>query len=464
MSNLATWFTPSLGVKSRAKGSSAVAAAAYRACITLDDARTGKTHNYASKWGHVETILIDESGMSSLHNDRELVHERISILWNKAEAAEKRKDAAVARELLIPLPHDWTDAQRITFCKDYGTYFREKYGVACQLSIHRDDDGSNDHCHFQFTTRVVNEKGEFKEKTREIDLGARNGEITRMREALCEMLNEHGKRNGSEWFAYAGKFRDIDPDHIPKKHVPKLAAKEKIAELEAYNESVDEYRVTKALQKQNDYDDRDTRKKIEEEEKKRKALPKVDVSVSSESNVVKREPLTKKEIPAELALTYKRGFSFATKKRDAQRQMQDDNEYLQRLLDEPPPRAFRNRFGFETKEQEAYRLKVAEFKQSLEQHRITIEKADIFLNDPINMAQASAYRDIIQHNARVEEQQARLIAEAKSQRELAEKLQREREALEEQHSTLNISEQLASHRAWEREKERAASSSDYSMR
>ncbi len=464
MSNLATWFTPSLGVKSRAKGSSAVAAAAYRACITLDDARTGKTHNYANKWGHVETILIDESGMHSLHNDRALVHERISILWNKAEASEKRKDAAVARELLIPLPHDWKDEQRITFCKDYGTYFREKYGVACQLSIHRDDDGKNDHCHFQFTTRVVNEKGEFKEKTREIDLGARNGEITRMRESLCEMLNEHGKRNGSDWFAYAGKFRDIEPDHVPKKHVPKLAAKEKIAELEAYNEAVEEYRVTKALQRQNDYDEQDTRKRIEEEEKKRQAIPTFNVPISAEPIIVKRERLVKKEMPEDLLLTYKRGFDYATKKRDAYQKLKDDKEYLKRLLDEPPPKAFRNRFGFETKEQEAHRLKIAEFRESLEQHHMVIKKADAFLNDPHNIEQAKAYRGIIQHNARVEEEQSRLIEEAKAQRERSEQLQREREDLEQQRNAPNMFDQL---REASREQERRAarySSNDFSMR
>ena len=39
MSNLATWFNPSLQVMQRSKGRSAVAAAAYRSCTFLHDKR-----------------------------------------------------------------------------------------------------------------------------------------------------------------------------------------------------------------------------------------------------------------------------------------------------------------------------------------------------------------------------------------------------------------------------------------
>jgi dsDNA-binding SOS-regulon protein len=460
MSNLATWFTPSLGVKSRAKGQSAVAAAAYRACTKLDDARTGKTHDYSRKGipqtpsqlhGHVTTFTTGPIA-------------DISELWNKAEESETRKNSTVARELIIPLPHDWGDKQREKFCRNYADYLRSRYGVACQVSIHRDDDGINDHCHLLFTTRVVNAEGEFKEKTRVLD-DKKTGkeEVKRIRETLCEMLNEHGKRNGSTWFAYAGKFRDIEPDHVPKKHIPKLAAKEKIAELEAYNESIDEYRVTKALQRQNEYDEQDTRKHIEEEEKKRQALPTFNVPVSAEPIIVKREPLVKREMPDELALTYRRGFDFATKKRDAYQKMLDDKECLKRLLDEPPPQSFLNRFGFKTKEQEAHQLQVAEMRESLAKHITTVKTANAFLNDPLNIERANAYHAIIQHNARVEEEQARLIAEARAQRELSEKLQREHE----ERYQPSISDQLAAHRQWEREKERQASrhsSNDFSMR
>ena len=49
MSNLATWFNPSLQVMQRAKGRSAVAAAAYRSCTFLHDERVDIQHDYRKK-------------------------------------------------------------------------------------------------------------------------------------------------------------------------------------------------------------------------------------------------------------------------------------------------------------------------------------------------------------------------------------------------------------------------------
>ena len=110
MSNLATWFTPSLKVMSRTKGHSAVAASAYRACLNLTDDRTGEMHPYAGKWGHVSTELI---GFTD-----------IKKLWNDAEKSENRKNSSVARELMVPMPHDWTDEQRIICARGLGEMLR----------------------------------------------------------------------------------------------------------------------------------------------------------------------------------------------------------------------------------------------------------------------------------------------------------------------------------------------------
>ena len=52
MSNLATWFTPSLQTISRSSGRSSVLAAAYRACVKLTDERLGTTTDYTPKGKH----------------------------------------------------------------------------------------------------------------------------------------------------------------------------------------------------------------------------------------------------------------------------------------------------------------------------------------------------------------------------------------------------------------------------
>ena len=74
--SLATWFTPSLQTISRSAGRSAVAAAAYRACVKLIDQTTGLIHDYTKKKGHVATVLIGASD--------------ISELWNKAGHSPKQ--------------------------------------------------------------------------------------------------------------------------------------------------------------------------------------------------------------------------------------------------------------------------------------------------------------------------------------------------------------------------------------
>ena len=149
--SLATWFTPSLQTISRSAGRSAVAAAAYRACVKLIDQTTGLIHDYTRKRGHVETLLVGADD--------------ISELWNKAEAAETRKNSTVARELMLPLPDQWTDNERRACVLDIAQHLRDTYGVAAAGSIHaanRHD--RNGHCHLLFTTRVVDDDGNFGKK------------------------------------------------------------------------------------------------------------------------------------------------------------------------------------------------------------------------------------------------------------------------------------------------------------
>ena len=224
MSNLATWFTPSLKTMTRTKGDSAVAASAYRACINLTDERTGQMHPYAGKGGHVSTELIGFADMKKL--------------WNDAEKSENRKNSTVARELMVPMPNDWTDEQRIICARGFGEMLRARYGVAVQVSIHRKPDSKNDHAHILFTTREVDANGVFGKKTRILDEGLKNGEVSNLREAVCDIMNQHAKANGSEWFAYAGKFIDIEPDHIPTVHIPRNCPSERRAELEAENVAI----------------------------------------------------------------------------------------------------------------------------------------------------------------------------------------------------------------------------------
>ena len=230
--SLATWFTPSLQTISRSAGRSAVAAAAYRACVKLIDQTTGLIHDYTRKGGHVETILIGSDD--------------ISELWNKAELAETRKNSTVARELMLPLPDQWTDNERRECVRDIAQHLRDTYGVAVSGSIHAPNKHHrNNHVHMMFTTRTVDELGQFGKKTRILD-DMKTGEVKNLREAICKIVNAHAEKLGSDFYVYAGKFLDIDPTHIPTKHIPIQSGKEYRAAITAQNTQVKIHRANVA--------------------------------------------------------------------------------------------------------------------------------------------------------------------------------------------------------------------------
>jgi Ti-type conjugative transfer relaxase TraA len=141
---------------SRSGGRSAVAAAAYRASQKLTNERDGLTHDFTHRRGveHSEIVLPD--GVEA-----EWAQDR-STLWNAAEAAEKRKDARVAREIEVALPHELTAEQRLELTREFSHDLADRYGVAVDFAIHSphgDTDVRNHHAHIMLTTRKVEQDG-----------------------------------------------------------------------------------------------------------------------------------------------------------------------------------------------------------------------------------------------------------------------------------------------------------------
>ncbi|WP_310636250.1 MobA/MobL family protein [Delftia acidovorans] len=232
--SLATWFTPSLQVLQRSKGRNAVEAAAYRSCTRLCEEQLGEVHDYRPKTGHVCTELFGVAGLEMGMDD-------IGTLWNKAERAETRKNSAIARELMVPLPHDWTDEQRLLCVRGLAEMLVARYGVAVMASIHRPANGQNDHVHILFTTREVDSQMTFGKKTRILD-DMKTGEVKNMREEACRIMNEHAKSNGADWYVYAGKFAEVVEGHIPTAHIPVNAPRELREAMEAENLAIVEAR------------------------------------------------------------------------------------------------------------------------------------------------------------------------------------------------------------------------------
>lgn len=149
----------------RSVNRSAVAAAAYRAGAKLHDRRTDQTHDYSRRGGVAHAEIMLPEGAAAFLADRE-------TLWNLAEEMENRKDAQIAREINMALPHELTDGQRLELVREF---VREQFisrGMAADVAIHapqpeKGDSPQNYHAHVMLTLRQATAEGLREIKTRE---------------------------------------------------------------------------------------------------------------------------------------------------------------------------------------------------------------------------------------------------------------------------------------------------------
>ncbi len=155
-------FHLSVKVISRASGRSAVAAAAYRGAERLHDERLDRYHDFTNKDGVVHSEVMLPEGAPPEFADREK-------LWNAVEAAEKRKDAQLSREVEFAIPREMNKSQGIALARDFvKTEFVEK-GMIADLNVHWDigkDGQAKPHAHVMLTMREVGKDG-FGAKVRE---------------------------------------------------------------------------------------------------------------------------------------------------------------------------------------------------------------------------------------------------------------------------------------------------------
>lgn len=149
----------------RSEGGNACRSAAYNARSDVRCQRTGERFYFAHRDGvlHHEMLLPD--GADARFADPE-------VLWNAAQAAEKRKDAQEARELLLALPcnpelglDDWR-----TLATEFAAAHFVAKGVAVQLDIHAPHEGdTNIHAHLLITTRRIERAALSSAKARDLD-------------------------------------------------------------------------------------------------------------------------------------------------------------------------------------------------------------------------------------------------------------------------------------------------------
>ena len=113
-----------------------------------------------------------------------------------SERAEKRKDARLAREIEIALPHELTPQQREWLVKDFAREAFVRKGYAVDIAIHAPDktsDDRNHHAHIMVTMRTLDGDGFAAKKDPSMN---RREQLGEWREQWAHLANRHLERHG----------------------------------------------------------------------------------------------------------------------------------------------------------------------------------------------------------------------------------------------------------------------------
>lgn len=203
----------SVKVISRGDGRSAVACAAYRSGEKLVCDYYEKEQDYTKKTGVEFTNIYAPSNTNPELLDRQ-------TLWNTVEKVERRKDAVLAREFEIAFPCELNAEQRKQLLDELCQKLVEKYGVVVDAAIHapHTDNGSDErnyHAHIMFTTRAINENGEFASKKYR-DFSRDNGtqEVCDWRENFADLCNKHLEQAGFDQRVDHRSYADQNKDYL----------------------------------------------------------------------------------------------------------------------------------------------------------------------------------------------------------------------------------------------------------
>ena len=133
---------------SRSTGRSATGAAAYRSGERIVDNRTGLVFDFSRRKAVDRTfsrIVAPEQSHDWVFDRREL--------WNRAEAAEKRKDAQVTREIELALPVEFSPEEQMDLV--FG-FVRDQFvsrGMIADVTRH--GNAGNPHTHILLTLRPL---------------------------------------------------------------------------------------------------------------------------------------------------------------------------------------------------------------------------------------------------------------------------------------------------------------------
>ncbi|MDQ7996908.1 MAG: MobA/MobL family protein [Luteibacter sp.] len=219
---------PHLETHRRSSGHSAVAGVAYRLGLRLFDRRTGIWHDYRKrKIGEeiVRALTVAPDGAPEWATDPD-------ELWNRCEAAERRKDSQVARDYRIPIPFGLTDEMAGDMAEQMARLISRQLHTVVSLGLHRDShidalgaekpgEKIGFHAHLYFPTRrleeIVGEDG-----TSEWGPGAKLVLLSNKNTAgaFVEQLNERWAELANNYTTAVGLTADYDHRSYVRQDIP----------------------------------------------------------------------------------------------------------------------------------------------------------------------------------------------------------------------------------------------------
>lgn len=179
---------------SRGKGDSSIAAAAYRAGLDLMDTKTRHWHRYSQRRGVAAVHMLAPAGSPQWCSDPK-------TFWDANEQWETRKNAMVARELEVSLPHELSGPQREALAIALGQLLVDRYQCVVMVAVHEPVGGSdtrNHHTHLLMSARQVGPE-RFGDRAG-LAFDARGGkgaeEVRAVRALVSNIINDHLVRAG----------------------------------------------------------------------------------------------------------------------------------------------------------------------------------------------------------------------------------------------------------------------------
>ena len=201
-------------------GGSPVKALAYISGIQLTDSRTGEAWDFKDKSVEkVQILLPDNSPVWAKEIQKLVLEDRekaIQVLSDIANAAEKRTDAQVYREVEFSLPRELTYEQNKQLATEYVQDQFCQRGMLAIQSFHiekcENTGELNPHCHTFFLTRELIEDGLSLKKNRDWNERDLHGE---WREQWAQYASFHLKMHGHDITldhrSYKDQGLDIEP-------------------------------------------------------------------------------------------------------------------------------------------------------------------------------------------------------------------------------------------------------------